>query len=68
MSSNYDGQDQAYQDLLVSVSTLAHENEMLSNALQEIAALIRYQASLADQDRWLANIMELGLYTLDEEE
>ena len=63
MSSDYDGQDQAYQDLL-------EENEMLLAEIENIAALIHYQAPLKEQDRWLAEIIKSGLYTIegDEEE
>lgn len=69
-------QDQVYQDMLCELNALhfhvvpmlEDKNEMLSNALQEIIALICYQAPLDEQDKWLANMIELGLYTLDEEE
>ena len=35
----------------------------LLNEIQNIAALIYYQASLSDQDRWLHRIMEKGIWT-----
>ena len=34
----------------------------LLNEIQNIAALIYYQASLSDQDRWLSRIMEKGIW------
>lgn len=59
--SDYDGQDQAYQDLL-------DENDELRSIIEDIAALIHYQVSLKEQDRWLASMIERGYYTVEEEE
>ena len=59
--SDYDGQDQAYQDLL-------HENDELRAIIENIAALIHYQLPLKAQDRWLATMIERGFYTPEEEE
>jgi len=55
MSSDYDGQDQAYQDLL-------DECEELRGHLAEICTLIHYQ------DRWLDKIIKLKLYKIEGEE
>ena len=61
--SNYDGQDQAYQDLLSDHEMLSEQYEMLHEYLQNIAALIHYQVDLKAQDRWLATMIERGFYT-----
>lgn len=66
--SNYDGQDQAYQDLLSENAMLNEQYDMLHEYLQNIAALIEYQAPLKAQDRWLATMIERGFYTPEEEE
>ena len=67
MSSDYDGQDLEYQLLLTENTMLLNENEMLLDYLQNIAALIHYQAPLDEQDRWLAPMIERGFYTTEEE-
>ena len=59
--TEYDGQDQAYQDLL-------EECEQLRTMLTEICELIHYQAALKHQDRWLQHCIKLGLYTIEEDE
>ena len=59
--SDYDGQDQAYQDLL-------SENDELRFMIGSIAALIHYQAPLKEQDMWLAEMIKRGFYTVEEEE
>ena len=38
----------------------------LLNEIQNIAALIYYQCSLRDQDRWLHRIMEKGIWMPEE--
>ena len=43
-----------------------HTDELL-DAVQEIAAIIYYQSSLREQDRWLNKIMDIGIWTPDEE-
>ena len=35
--------------------------------LQEIAAIIYYQCSLREQDRWLGKIIDMGMWIPDEE-
>ena len=57
----YDGQDQAYQDLL-------DENDSLRKEIENIASLIHYQAPLNAQDKWLADVIEYGFYTPEQEE
>ena len=42
-----------------------HTDELLE-AVQEIAAIIYYQSSLKDQDRWLENIIDKGIWRPDE--
>jgi|APSaa5957512493_1039668.scaffolds.fasta_scaffold06425_4 hypothetical protein len=64
--SDYDGQDQAYQDLLVENQDLLEVVTHLTSALENIAALIHYQSHLKHQDRWLADVIEQGLVSLDE--
>ena len=61
MSSEYDEQDQAYQDLL-------EENDRLVNYIADICDIIYYQEPLKIQDRWLKVMTEKGLYTPDEDE
>ena len=63
MSSDYDGQDQAYQDLLV-------ENRMLADYIAEICDIIDMQLPLRYQDKWVEVMTEKRLYTphVDEEE
>ena len=61
MSSEYDGQDQAYQDLL-------EENIALANHIADICDIIYYQEPLRIQDRWLKVMTEKGLYTPHEDE
>ena len=61
MSSEYDGKDQAYQDLL-------EENDRLVNHITDICDIIYYQEPLKIQDRWLKVMTEKGFYTPDEEE
>ena len=42
-----------------------HTDELLE-AVQEIVAIIYYQSSLKDQDRWLENIIDKGIWRPDE--
>ena len=68
--SDYDGQDQAYVNLLETVEDLEVTNQKLKDELDNIAHLIHYQSPLKHQDRWLARMLEEGLVTIegDEEE
>ena len=61
MSSEYDEQDQAYQDLL-------EENDRLADYIAEICDIIYYQEPLRVQDRWLEVMTKKGLYTPDVDE
>ena len=61
MSSEYDGQDQAYQDLL-------EENIELADYIAEICDIIYMELPLRFQDRWLEVMTEKGLYTPNEDE
>ena len=61
MSSEYDEQDQAYQDLL-------EENDRLADYIAEICDIIYYQEPLRVQDRWLEVMTKKGLYTPDVED
>ena len=56
MSSEYDEQDQAYQDLL-------EENDRLVDYIAEIADIIHMELPLRFQDRWVEVMTEKGLYT-----
>ena len=40
----------------------------LKSTIREIAAIINYQSSLRDQDRWLNGVIQDGLYNPEEEE
>ena len=40
----------------------------LKSTIREIAAIIYYQSSLRDQDRWLNGVIQDGLYNPEEEE
>ena len=40
----------------------------LLNAVEEIASIIYYQSSLKDQDRWLKDIMNRGIWRPEIEE
>ena len=66
--SDYDGQDQAYQDLLEENDELNGRTEELLDVVENIAALIYYQAPLKDQDNWLRRIMDKGIWTPEEVE
>ena len=61
MSSEYDGQDQAYQDLL-------EENKALADYIAEICDIIYMELPLRIQDRWVEVMTKKGLYTPDEDE
>jgi len=39
----------------------------LKDAVEEIAALIYYQSSLNDQDRWLEDIIVRGIWEIPED-
>ena len=59
--SDYDGQDQAYQDLL-------EENDRLADYIAEICDIIYMELPLRFQDRWLEVMIEKGFYTSIEDE
>ena len=63
MSSEYDEQDQAYQDLL-------EENIKLADYIAEICDIIYMELPLRVQDRWVEVMTEKGFYTphVDEDE
>tara|TARA_R100000353_G_scaffold5998_1_gene8126 strand:+ start:143 stop:307 length:165 start_codon:yes stop_codon:yes gene_type:complete len=42
--------------------------DRLLTAVHEIAGLIYYQAPFEEQDRWLAEIVEAGLWEVPEDE
>ena len=65
MSSDYDEQDQAYQDLL---EYSKDENDKLRAIIENIAALIHYQAPLKEQDRWLAAMIIGGYYIVEDDD
>ena len=67
MSSDYDGQDQAYQDLLDENLGLIELNGLLRGQIQNIAELIYFQEDLKHQDRWLKIVMDEGIVCLHEE-
>ena len=47
---------------------MSKHTDTLLDAVQEIAAIIYYQSSLKDQDRWLNNIMDKGIWLPEEDE
>jgi len=59
MSSEYDGQDQAYQDLL-------EENIELADYIAEICDIIYMELPLRYQDAWLKAMTDKGLYDNEE--
>ena len=61
MSSEYDGQDQAYQDLL-------EENDRLADYIAEICDIIDMELPLRYQDKWVEVMTEKGLYNPNEHE
>ena len=61
MSSEYDGQDQAYQDLL-------EENKALADYIAEICDIIYMELPLRYQDKWVEVMTEKGLYNPNEHE
>ena len=44
---------------------MSKHTDILLDAVQEIAAIIYYQNSLRDQDRWLNDIMAKGIWLPD---
>ncbi len=44
---------------------MSKHTDILLDAVQEIAAIIYYQHSLRDQDRWLNDIMAKGIWLPD---
>ena len=61
MSSEYDGQDQAYQELL-------EENKALADYIAEICDIIYMELPLRYQDKWVEVMTEKRLYTPHEDE
>ena len=61
MSSEYDEQDQAYQDLL-------EENKALADYIAEICEIIDMELPLRYQDKWVEVMTEKRLYTPHEDE
>lgn len=47
---------------------MSKHTDILLDAVQEIAALIYYQSSLRDQDRWLKDIMDKGIWLPEEDD
>tara|TARA_Y100000401_G_C8225687_1_gene175587 strand:+ start:406 stop:606 length:201 start_codon:yes stop_codon:yes gene_type:complete len=47
---------------------MSKHTDILLDAVQEIAAIIYYQSSLKDQDRWLNNIMDKGIWLPEEDD
>ena len=47
---------------------MSKHTDTLLDAVQEIAAIIYYQSSLKDQDRWVNNIMDKGIWLPEEDE
>jgi hypothetical protein len=67
LSSDYDGQDQAHQDLLKENEQLYERIQLLDAYLNEIATLIHYQVHLKHQDNWLKMVIDDGIVTFDDE-
>ena len=47
---------------------MSKHTDTLLDAVQEIAAIIYYQSSLKDQDKWLNDIMDKGIWLPEEDE
>ena len=47
---------------------MSKHTDTLLEAVQEIASIIYYQSSLKDQDRWLNDIMNRGIWRPEIEE
>jgi len=47
---------------------MSKHTDILLDAVQEIAAIIYYQSSLKDQDRWLNDIMDKGIWLPEEDD
>lgn len=65
--TEYDEQDQAYQDLLEEANAYREQYDRVRELITEICDLIHYQAHLKHQDAWLQRCVTLGLYTIEEE-
>lgn len=65
--TEYDEQDQAYQDLLEEADQCRDMCTMLKALIRDMCDLIYYQSSLKEQDRWLNHCVALGLHTIEEE-
>jgi len=53
--------------LAVEVTGLQKENEVLKDYIDNIAAIIAYQMSLKEQDLWMADMIQEGLYNPDKD-
>tara|TARA_R100000664_G_scaffold32475_1_gene47491 strand:+ start:12831 stop:13091 length:261 start_codon:yes stop_codon:yes gene_type:complete len=53
--------------LAVEVTGLHKENTVLKDYIDNIAAIIAYQCALKEQDRWMADMIQEGLYNPDKE-
>ncbi len=53
---------------LMMVMTMNKHTDELLQAVHEISAIIYYQSSLKEQDRWLADIMEKGIWLPEDDD
>jgi len=65
--SDYDGKDQAYQEMLDENDHLHLLKDMLLAEIDHICTLIYYQEHLKHQDNWVAEMIKRGLFTPEEE-
>ena len=65
--SEYDEQDQAYQDLLEEADAYREQLDKMRDLITEICDLIYYQVHLKHQDAWLQRCVSEGLYTIEED-
>ena len=66
--SDYDGEDQEYQDLLDTLELVCEQNDMLLAEIDHICTLIHYQDHLKHQDNWVAEMIKRGLFIPEEVE
>ena len=48
--------------------SLTRQNMLLRDYIDNIAAIIDWQCPLKEQDQWVEDMIELGLYTREKEE
>jgi len=65
--TEYDEQDQAYQDLLEEANAYREQHDRMRKLISRMCYLIYHEAALMFYDEWLEDCISLGLYTIEEE-